>query len=169
MKSIVKNIVVTIVALALLISTTGLQVYKHTCTSHNLSAVSFVETPSCEKDHKLAAENDDCCKIEEEIPVQICCEPEPYSKSDLINFTSAEITCCTSFIENNQLESSLFPPNEQKLSLVVNYFVIIPTNIVELHNSQSEFVINNIDLPPPIFGIDLLYTLHQLKIDTPIC
>ena len=25
------------------------------------------------------------------------------------------------------------------------------------------------DLPPPIFGRELLHTIHQLKIDTPVC
>jgi hypothetical protein len=169
LKSIVKNIFVTIVALTLLISTTGFQVYKHICASHNISAVSLIETPSCEKDPQIVEEIDDCCKMVEEIPEQICCEPELFGKSDLINFTSAEITCCTTSIENNQLESSLFPPTEQKISLLENYFVIIPINIVELQNSKPQFVIDNIDLPPPIFGKELLHTLHQLKIDTPIC
>ncbi len=169
MKSIVKNILTTIVALTLLISTTGFQVYKHICASHGHSAISLVETPSCEKDHLFAEEIDNCCNMEEEIPEPNCCESEPTGKSDLINFTSPEVTCCTSSVESNQLESSLFPPVEKKISFLEDYFVIIPLNIIELQNSKPVIVIDNIDLPPPIFGKALLQIIHQLKIDTPIC
>lgn len=128
-----------------------------------------METPSCEKDHQLVEEIDDCCKIEVEIIQTNCCESEPIAKSDLIIITSSEVTCCTSFIENNQLESSLFPPAEKKISLLENYFVVIPLNIIELQNSIPAIVIINIDLPPPLFGKHLLQSIHQLKIDTPIC
>jgi hypothetical protein len=64
LKSFVKNIFTTIVALTLLIGTAGIQVYKHTCAAHNFSAVSLFETPVCEKDHQIVEETDDCCKAE---------------------------------------------------------------------------------------------------------
>ncbi len=169
MKLLIKNILTTIVALTLLFSSTGFQVYKHICASHNFSAVSLIETPSCEKDHQLAEEIDDCCKIEEEIIQSNCCDSEPITTSDLIVITSQELSCCTSSIESNQLESSIFPPVEQKISLIENYFVVISLNIIELQNSIPVIVFNNKDLPPPLFGKQLLQSIHQLKIDTPIC
>lgn len=168
MKILVKNIFTTIVALTLLFSSAGFQVYKHICSSHNFSAVSLIETPSCEKDHQLAEEIDDCCKIEEEIIQSNCCDSEPIAKSELIVIASQELTCCTSSIESNQLESSLFPPVEQKISLLENYFVVISLNIIELQNSIPVIVFYNNDLPPPVFGKQLLQSIHQLKIDTPI-
>jgi hypothetical protein len=169
LKSLVKNIFISIVALTLLISITGFQVYKHTCAFHNFSAVSVIETPICEKDHQVIEKTDDCCKIEEEIIQSNCCDSEPITKSDLIVITSQELSCCTSSIESNQLESSLFPPVEQKISLIENYFVVISLNIIELQNSIPVIVLNNKDLPPPVFGKQLLQSIHQLKIDTPIC
>lgn len=170
MKIVVKNIFTTIVAITLLLSSTGFQVYKHFCDSHNFAAISFIETPSCERDHQFVEDVDECCKSEvEEIPAPSCCESEPIAKSDLVIITSPEVTCCTSSVESNQLESSLFPPSEKKISLLDNYFVVIPLNIVEIQNPIPAIVINNKDLPPPVFGKQLLQSIHQLKIDTPIC
>ena len=170
MKTLVKNIFTTIVAITLLLSSTGFQVYKHFCDSHNFAAVSVFQTPSCEKDHQFVEDVDECCKSEvEEIPEPICCESEPIGKSDLVIITSPEVTCCTSSVESNQLESNLFPPSEKRISLLDNYFVVIPLNIVEIQNSIPAIVINNNDLPPPVFGKQLLQTIHQLKIDTLIC
>ena len=75
MKRIVKNIFTAIVALTLLIGTTGIQLYKHNCAAHNFSAVSLFEAPVCEKDHQVVEETDDCCKTEvEEINEPSCCE-----------------------------------------------------------------------------------------------
>lgn len=169
MKSLAKNIFITLVALALLFSSAGFQVYKHICATHNYFAVSIIENPVCEKDHQLTEKVDDCCKTEEEIIEPTCCESEPIGKSDLVIITSPEVTCCTSSVENNQLESSLFLPVENKISLIENYSVVLPSNIIELQNSINEILKNNNDLLPPIFGKAFLQKIHQLKLDTPVC
>ena len=169
MNSLVKNIFTTIVALTLLISTTGIQVYKHTCASHNFSDVSVIETPECEKDHQVWEESDDCCKIEEEIIQSNCCDLEPIAKSELIIITSQEVTCCTSSVESNLLESSLFPPSEKKILIVELITVSDSFTEIEILQSKEKLLLQNNDLPPPKFGKQLLQTIHQLKIDTPFC
>jgi len=170
LKSLIKNIYTTIVAFTLLISVTGFQVYKHTCAAHNFSAVSLIETPVCEKDNSESVEIDDCCKAEvEEITEPGCCESESIRDSNSIAFTSQEIECCVSSIESSQIQENLFPPAEKKIITSDLITTILP--FTEKKNLQTEqnLVLLNIDLPPPIFGKQLLHSIHQLKLDTPIC
>jgi len=169
LKSLVKNIFTTIVALTLLIGSSGFQVYKHTCATHNFSAVSLVEIPVCEKDHQISNESDDCCKVTvEEITEPSCCESEPINKSNSISITSQEIECCVSTIEGLQIQDNLFPPAEKNINLEL-ITVLVPFIQNSIQQTEQNLVLQNNNLPPPIFGKTLLQTIHQLKIDTPIC
>lgn len=170
MKRIVKNIFTAIIALTLLIGTTGIQLYKHNCAAHNFSEVSLFEAPVCEKDHQVVEETDDCCKTEvEEINEPSCCESEPINQSNPVSFTSQEIKCCISSIETNQIEDNLFPPIEKKILLVEFTSPLISFTEVISFQSQQNLVLENNNLPPPLFGKELLNSLHQLKIDIPFC
>ncbi len=170
MKNLIKNILTAIFAITLLIGTSGIRVYKHTCTSHNFSAISLIETPVCEKDHQVTEETDDCCKAEFEKTVEpSCCESEPIDESNPHSFTSEEIKCCVSSIENSQIQDELFTSTEKKILIVE--LITISDSFVEIETLQSKenLILQNNDLPPPKFGKQLLQTIHQLKIDTPIC
>ena len=168
MKSIVKNIFITIVALTLLFSITGFQVYKHTCASHNFSAVSVIETPECEKDHQVFKETDDCCKIEEAVEPS-CCESEARDNASRSEVVTSQISCCTSTVENFKSAESLFPPAEKKNGLGEVDVEITKLNLEVDQYSNAKTTINTYDLPPPVYGKKLLQTIHQLKIDTPVC
>jgi hypothetical protein len=166
---VVKNIFTSIVALTLLISTTGFQVYKHICATHNFSAVSLIEIPVCVKDHQIVEEIDDCCKAEvEELIEMSCCESEPVNKSNSVSITSQEIECCVSTIEGIQIQDNLFPPAEKNENLEL-ITVLVPFIQNSIQQTEQNLVLQNDNLPPPIFGKTLLQKIHQLKIDTPIC
>lgn len=170
MNRVVKNIFITIVALTLLIGSSGFQIYKHTCAAHNFSDVSLIEIPVCINDHQAVKETDDCCKNEvEKIIVSNCCEKEPTDKKNSISIASQEIKCCISSIEGIQIQDNLFPTAEKK-NLTINLIATL-VSFIELNNFQTEhnLVLENNNLPPPKFGKQLLKTNHQLKIDTPIC
>ncbi len=169
MKSLVKNIFITIVALTLLISITGFQVYKHTCAFHNFSAVSVIETPICEKDHQVIEKTDDCCKTEDVESESSCCETQPIDESNPYSFTSEEIKCCVSSIENSQIQDKLFTFTEKKILIVESITLSDPFTEIEILQSKENLLLQNNNLPPPKFGKQLLQTIHQLKIDTPIC
>ena len=169
MKNLVKNILTAIVVITLLLSSTGLQVYKHICASHNFAAVSFLETPSCEKDHQIVEEIDDCCKLNvEEITEPSCCESEPIDLSNFVSITSQEIECCVSTIEGIQIQDNLFPPAEKNINLEL-LTVLVPFIQNSIQQTEQNLVLQNNNLPPPIFGKTLLQTIHQLKLDTPVC
>lgn len=169
MKSLVKNIFTTIVALTLLISITGFQVYKHTCASHKFTAVSVIETPICEKDHQVIEETDDCCKAEEVKSEISCCETQQIDESKPYSFTSEEIKCCVSSIENSQIQDKLFTSIEKKILIVELMTTSASFSEIEILQSKENLILQNNDLPPPKFGKQLLQSIHQLKIDTPIC
>lgn len=169
MKLLVKNIFTTIVALTLLISITGFQVYKHTCASHKFTAVSVIETPICEKDHQVIEKTDDCCKTEDAESESSCCEILPIDESNPYSFTSEEIKCCVSSIENSQIQDKLFTSIEKKILIVELMTTSASFSEIEILQSKQNLILQNNDLPPPKFGKQLLQTIHQLKIDTPFC
>ena len=98
MKRIIKNITSTIVAIAILFSTLSLQIYTHSCKSHNFFAASFIEKPECEKDH-LAEEIDDCCKTEE-IEEVSCCDVEINVSKDVVNSLSVDDVALIKVLKN---------------------------------------------------------------------
>lgn len=169
MNSLVKNIFTSIVALAIVISVSGLQIYKHSCSTHNFSAISLIGTPVCEQDHQSVEDVDDCCKIEVENIEPSCCESEPINKSNSNSIISSEVKCCSSSVESSRIQDNLFPPVEKKIISTELLTALLSFIDDELQQSERNLDLQNNDLPPPIFGKALLQKIHQLKIDTLIC
>ena len=168
MKNLTKNILTTILAITLLIGTTGLQVYKHFCLSHNFAGVSLLETPQCEKYHTDAAETDDCCRIEEVVEYN-CCESESTEENYPVSYTSEVTDCCSSVVDSKKIDENIYPPIDKKF-ISIELSVITSIDTKEIINQSAVFATSTSnDLPPPIFGRELLQTIHQLKIDTPVC
>jgi hypothetical protein len=168
LKDLIKNILTTILAITLLIGTNGLQVYKHICLSHNFAGVSLLETPQCEKNHSAVIETDDCCKIEEVVEYS-CCESENSAENYPVNYTSQYEDCCVSIVDSKKIDESIYPPIDKKnISIELSVIILIDTK--EIINQSSVFTTSTLNhLPPLKFGRELLQTIHQLKIDTPVC
>jgi len=168
LKSLVKNIFTTIVALTLLISTTGLQVYQHICVSHDFAGVSLLESPQCEKNHSVVTDKDDCCKIEE-VQKESCCETEIAAETYPVNYTSDAVDCCISIVDYKKIDENIYPPLDKKeFSFEITAITTIDTEDRAYKTSILTHTHSN-DLPPQMFGRELLQKIHQLKIDTPIC
>lgn len=169
MKKSIKNIFTSIVVIALLFSSFGFDIYKHTCTTHNFSAASFIDIPQCEKEHSETEVLDDCCKMEVEESVELdCCEFQPIDKSNQISLSSSDVSCCVSTFERFDINENLFPPVEKKNILIDFICVIVPIDQIE-NQKTGQITFTNKDLPPPLFGKKFLQSIHQLKLDTPIC
>ena len=168
MKNLNKNILTAILAITLLIGTSGLQFYKHICLSHNFAGVSLLETPQCEKNHSGVTETDDCCKIEEVVEVN-CCETGSPEESYPVSYTSEGTDCCSSVVDSKKIDESIYPPIDKKvISFELSAITSIDTEETINQTSKLTSSTGN-DLPPPMFGRELLQTIHQLKIDTPVC
>lgn len=169
MKNLIKYIFTSIVVIALLFSSFGFDVYKHICIAHNFSAVSILGIPECEKDHSNSNVVDDCCKTEvEEIVESECCQSVPIEESDPVSFSSMDVKCCFTSYTSIELNENLFPPLEEKLASIEFISLIVPLDKIENQKSEQLFFINN-DLPPPLFGKKFLQSVHQLKLERPIC
>ncbi len=169
MKKSIKNIFTSIVVIALLFSSFGFDIYKHICTTHNFNAASILEIPECEKDHSDSDIVDDCCKTElEEIAESACCESEPIEEANPISLSAIDVKCCFTSFEKISLNENLFPPIEKKNILIDFICVIVPIDQIE-NQKTGQITFTNKDLPPPLFGKKFLQSIHQLKLDTPIC
>lgn len=169
MKNLIKNIFTSIVVIDLLFSSFSFDVYKHVCTAHNFNAASILGIPECEQVHSGSAVVDDCCKTEvEEIAESDCCQPGPIEEANPVSLSSMDVKCCFISYTSIELNDNLFLPVEEKLASIESISLFIPFDQIENQKSQQLFVINN-DLPPPLFGKNFLQSVHQLKLDTPIC
>jgi len=168
LKNIAKNILTAILVIALLIGTTGLQVYKHICLSHNFAEVSLLETPQCEKNHAGVTETDDCCKIEVVEQVS-CCETESTEESYPVSYTSEGTDCCSSIVDSKKIDESIYPPLDKK-EISIEIFALTIFDIFQsVYKTSKSTQSTSNDLPPPMFGRELLQTIHQLKLDTSVC
>ena len=168
MKTLIKNILVAAIIIAIISGSYGIEFFRHICFSHNFNAVSLFETPNCESDNYAEA-SEDCCQIDVVVAEPNCCEFETKSQSqNQLQFSNYE-KCCVSFSEINKIDDLLYSPTEIKVSQTLKCFII--SKQIEISDKYSERKVNhqNNDLPPPDFGRELLTLIHQLKIDTPIC
>lgn len=163
-----KRIEILLLIIVLLVSTTGLQVYKHICLSHNFAEASVLETPQCENDQVVVVKTDDCCKIEEVVEYS-CCESENSKDNYPVTYSASNTECCVSIVDNKKIDDSIYPPIDKK-SKSLEISVISSIDTKETESQFSIFTNSTLnDLPPPIFGRQLLQTIHQLKIDTLVC
>ncbi|MGB5289198.1 MAG: hypothetical protein WBN42_11990 [Ignavibacteriaceae bacterium] len=114
---------------------------------------------------KSLSECSDC--VEEKEETFSCCSiKEPDFETQL---KAENSSCCIDEFDYKKIEDNFFQTITSKL---------IPINSVisELHlssiDSQSENKFSeqtSFNLPPPKYGKQLLHSLHQLKIDLPVC
>lgn len=168
MKRIIKNITTTIVVIAVLLSTLGLQIYSHSCKTHNFFASSFIEKPECEKNHSPVVVVDDCCKIEETEETS-CCDVETGFNNHGPVIKSKDFSCCETTIQQSNSVDNLFIQADKKI-----VYTNIDLNFTEIskvldQQSEQKLRISFSDIPPPLFGKVLLKSIHQLKLDIPFC
>jgi hypothetical protein len=166
LKNSIKNIFASFVALSLLAGTAGFQVFKHTCTSHNFSAISLLETPECESEINVAEEIDNCCMSEESIKSN-CCEVE--SIDDANEVSVIEFKCCISALDVLKIQDDLFSQIVKEIIFSEEPIYTFSYNKIEKQNLEQSLILQNNNLPPPKFGKKLLNTIHQLKLDIPAC
>ena len=145
-----KKILILTLTILFLVSTTGMPIWSHYCEMMG---------------EKSLTECDDC-KIEEVEVASCCSETIP---DDQLQYSSSNSKCCIDEFDLKKIEDNFFQTITSNLIPVTSVFT-------ELHlasiYSQSENKFSeqtNYNLPPPKFGKQLLNTLHQLKIDLPLC
>ena len=145
-----KRIFILTLTFLFLVSTTGLPIYSHYCEM--MGKKSMTECKMCETEVVEVVETSWCSEIDPEYQLK---------------FSDAH--CCIDNFDYKKIEDNFFQTLTTNL-LPINS-VIIEEHLTSL-DSQSENKYSeqcNYNLPPPKFGKELLYTIHQLKIDLPVC
>ena len=144
-----KTSILTILILFVL-STTGFPVFSHYCQvrgeSVNLECIDSVENQLITSSY--------CVEEFDEIN----------DKSE-VGYTN----CCVDNFDYKKIEDNFF--QTITTNLISIYSVISEENFssADLQSENKFSEQTNYNLPPPKFGKELLYTIHQLKVELPIC
>ena len=145
-----KKISILILTVLFVVSTTGMPIWSHYCEMMGKKSLSECQACAEEKEETFS-----CCSMEE---------------SDFeIQLKAKESNCCIDEFDYKKIEDNFFQS-------ITSNLIPITSVITELHLSTLDFQKENkfaqqtnYNLPPPKFGKQLLNTLHQLKIDLPVC
>lgn len=145
-----KRISISILTLLFLVSTTGMPIWSHYCEMMGKKSLS------------------ECgdCKIEEVEVTSCCSETIP---DDQLQYSSSNSNCCVDEFDYKNIEDNFFQTVSS--NLITNNLIIAELNLKTLESQDEDKYSqnSNYDLPPPKFGKELLNTIHQLKLDLPIC
>jgi hypothetical protein len=145
-----KKISILTLTILFVVSTTGMPIWSHYCEMMGKKSLSECQACAEEKEETFS-----CCSMEE---------------SDFeIQLKARESNCCIDEFDYKKIEDNFFQSIPSNL-------IPIASVITELHLATLDFQKENkfaqqtnYNLPPPKFGKQLLNTLHQLKIDLPVC
>jgi hypothetical protein len=145
-----KKISILTLTILFVVSTTGMPIWSHYCEMMGKKSLSECQACAEEKEETFS-----CCSMEE---------------SDFnIQLKAKESKCCIDEFDYKKIEDNFF-------QTITSNLIPIASVITELHLSTLDFQSenkfarqSNYNIPPPKFGKQLLNTLHQLKIDLPVC
>jgi hypothetical protein len=146
-----KRISISVLTLLFLVSTTGMPIWSHYCEM--MGKKSLTECQACQGKEKEATFS--CCSMEE---------------SDFeIQLKAENSTCCIDEFDYKKIDDNFFQTVSS--NLISNNLIIAELQLTTLESQDEEKYSQqtNYDLPPPKFGKQLLNTIHQLKLDLPLC
>ena len=145
-------------ALLLVVATGGYSIYQHYCQcAEDRSVTVFVE-PVCEHESEQTASS--CCAAE--TSAKACCAAE--EKTNQHN--CQDDNCCKDSSVFLKI-SDFFKVSFEKVSFqvvrgVIQLFIGI-SDAGTTGIGKTAFA-DTSDIPPPVYGVDLLHKIHQLKI-----
>lgn len=165
MKSFLKQIVIILFSGIVVIASGGFSLIHHYCACNkNFNYSILIEETECHDEM-----DDHHCEMKPSSEAISCCQQESTQTQNNHQHCGDNHDCCS-------LEYFYFKTDNFDLSgnSKVN-FVFIVAYVAEIQNNQNqaqqaEFIIYQIsnNLPPPEYGKKLLYSIHQLKIATPL-
>ncbi len=126
----------------------------------------YANLVACEMMGKKSLNECGDCKIEEVEITSCCSETIP---DDQLQYSSSNSNCCVDEFDYKKIEDNFFQTVSS--NLITNNLIIAELNLTTLESQDEDKYSqnSNYDLPPPKFGKELLNTIHQLKLDLPIC
>ena len=145
-----KKISILTLTILFLVSTTGMPIWSHYCEM--MGKKSLTECGDC--------------KIEE-VEVTSCCSET--SPDDQLQYSSSNSNCCIDEFDFKKIEDNF---SQSSNTVLISFSLIVAENNLNTIESETEKKYSqnsNYNLPPPKFGKELLNTIHQLKLDLPVC
>lgn len=144
-----KKISILTLTILFLVSITGMPIWSHYCEMIGKKSLS-----ECGE-----------CKIEEVEVTSCCSETSPH---DQLKYSSSNSKCCFDEFDFKKIEDNF---SQTTNTIVVSLSVTLAASDLSTFESEIEkhSQNSNYDLPPPKFGKELLNTIHQLKLDLPVC
>ena len=145
-----KKISILTLTILFVVSITGMPIWSHYCEMMGKKSLSECQACAEEKEETFS-----CCSMEE---------------SDFeIQLKARESNCCIDEFDYKKIEDNFFQSITSNLIPITSVFTELHLSTLDFQNENKFSQQTNYNLPPPKFGKQLLNTLHQLKIDLPIC
>jgi hypothetical protein len=164
MRQLLKKISVIISAIMLVIASGGFSFYQHYCNcTDEVNSSVVIKSTDCHEDEKSHT-----CSTVQIDNVTSCCQAE-INQNILNQKCETTNNCCTTeytFLKTDNFDNSF---NQKKsFSFVAAYVINLETTYTQKDHSFLKKNTFTDDLPPPEYGKELLITLHQFKIASPL-
>lgn len=146
-----KRISISVLTLLFLVSTTGLPIWTH----------------YCEMMGKRTNNKCEMCKAEMQKAETSCCSEDV--NNNVLKLSTEKPICCIQEFDYKKIEDNFSQPITVKLIVANDVAGKLIDEVINPKNEKAQSYLNTYNLPPPKFGKQLLQTIHQLKIDLPLC
>jgi hypothetical protein len=145
-----KRILISILTILFLVSTTGLPIWSH----------------YCQMSGKKSLNGCGMCNVKNEKDFS-CCSEDLYANE--IKLSSENYQCCIAQFDYKKIEDNFSLNDYNPLKILHSVTVVFDSSILVNEKTECLSYQSKFNLPPPKFGKELLNTIHQLKIDLPVC
>lgn len=153
------------ISVVIVFATGGVNIYKHYCycTGETIQSV-FVKDSGCDHDGNSTA-----CELEKSPDLNHACCVNETLPVDHSKECDDHRNCCDDeydFFKTDQFDYA--KTTKKSFKFVVAYQVELYVNEIESDHALSKTILFPEHIPPPTYGVELLKTISQLKIDFPI-
>jgi hypothetical protein len=166
MKLFLKHTIVVFLAILVVITSGGFSLFQHYCMCTGINSMSlYIPSDCCEHEstgHCSLNANDDhfpgCCTSSDD--KETLGSPACETHED----------CCSDKVFHYQIDS--FDLSKSQKTILIGFIVIVANGLTNDHDIQ--LVLKRLstgysnDIPPPLYGRDLLSSIKQLKLDVPV-
>ena len=148
---------VSIITLILLfsLSAVGHPVFAHICTITGETTLFGCEACKAAEEQEITPETETCCST----------APEEAVPQSGIAFTKtlANDECCFDTYSYKKIQDEFSPVFQLKVDAQSSLVTIVSDDEINAQH-EKQYILISENLPPPLSGIKLLFSLHQLKI-----
>lgn len=156
----IKNIGVLFLSLVIVFASGGYNLFKHQCGTTGLVTTSIIIEEQC-------GDNSDDGNLHS-YPENACCESNDNEEPSSSSCEDNHDCCITSFTFFKTDQYNLTETAKKSFEFEISYTAILEIEIPESVIFCKEKINYTLKIPPPDYGKQLLFSIHQLKIPSPL-